>query len=333
MATFETGCSFDHLTTTELLEEFIERTDATVSAVGRNSTNGLRVPNQSNDFVIKAVSTAATKCIGFAYRCATLPSALAIAIFKDTSTVHVDLRVTSGGKLRVTRAGTQLGSDGTATLMTGQFYYIEFKATIHDSTGTIDVKVNGVSDISLTGQDTRNGGNASINQVVLGNDQGGASVTINSDYDDFYVADDFLGELRGFYSAPNGNGNSSQLVGSDGNSTDNYLLTDDASPDDDTTYVESSTTDQKDTYAMTNLPSTASTVHAVMVVANARKDDAGSRSIALVARSGSNETDSPDKTLNTTYGYFEHAFTTKPGGGAWSSSDVDAMEIGVKVRP
>jgi hypothetical protein len=63
----------------------------------------------------------------------------------------------------------------------------------------------------------------------------------------------------------------------------------------------------------------------------AAKTNAGVRSIASVARLSGTEVDSSDKALSVSYAYLPDIRETKPGGGAWSISDVNSAEFGVKV--
>jgi hypothetical protein len=145
------------------------------------------------------------------------------------------------------------------------------------------------------------------------------------------VNTDFLGDVRVQALLPTGNGNSSQLVGSDGNSTDNYLLVDEVPPNEDTDYVESATVNDKDTYVFGNLTPTTGTVFGVQIVAEARKTDAGVRSFKSVARLSATEADGPDTTLSTTYAFYMDKRDTKPGGGSWTITNVNDAEFGVKV--
>jgi hypothetical protein len=160
-------------------------------------------------------------------------------------------------------------------------------------------------------------------------------------FDDLYVANeqgsvnnDFIGECRVRCLLPNGNGNSSQLVGSDGNSVNNYQLVDEATPDT-TDYVFSSTVGDKDTYTFTDLPDTSGTVAGVQVSALGLKTDVGARTLAVVTRHASSEHDSIDLGLPTvTPAYVYEVQDTNPvAGGAWLRTDVNAAEFGVKVRP
>lgn len=218
------------------------------------------------------------------------------------------------------------------------WYFIEMKATCDDTTGSVEVRIDGATVINLTGVDTKNGGAGVFNRLVLGNAEF-SSDDNNAVIDDLYLLDnsggsptnDFLGDCRVEVILPNGNGNSSQFVGSDSDSTDNYLLVDDASPDDDTTYVESATVGNKDTYAYNDLVVTTGTVYGVQILPYARKSDAGTRKFCTVTRLSGTEVDSADQTLSTTYNYFPVVQEAKPGGGVWTIADVNNAEFGEKV--
>lgn len=329
--------SFDHYATADAPVKGWALSGTSISAsTGRNSTASLRSANDNFAADWTLPSAIASVVIGFSwYR---YSNSNAVIILRDavSGVDHLQFKKNAGGFIEVRRGvnGTVLAT-GTHQLLNTVAYYIEIKATIHDSTGAVDVHVNEVSDISISGQDTRNGGLASVDQLRFGfaadNSVGGV------DYDDMYVCDttgsvnnDFLGDVRVEALFPNGNGNTSNLVGSDGNSTDNYLLVDETAPNT-TDYVESSTVSDKDTYAYTNLTPTSGTVKGVQILSYARKTDAGTRSIATIARHSGTEVDSSNFTLSTSYAYFRDIRETKPGGGAWSISDVNGAEFGVKV--
>lgn len=264
-------------------------------------------------------------------------------------TIQCGLRIDASGYVYVYRAGsttdgTQLGT--TAQIPNFQYnkwYYVEFYLKIDNSAGVAKVAVNGTTICNFTSQDTQNTANAYANTVQVGGaaDDGGGLTYM----DDIYMCDgqtgagsnpcnDFLGDIRVDAVFPNGNGNSSQFVGSDGNSTDNYLLVDESSttwPNDDTDYVESGTVGNKDTYAFGNLASASGTVFGVQVLPYVKKTDAGARKICSVARLSGTEVDSADKDILTSYQYHPDIRETKPGGGDWTISDFNSTEFGVKV--
>lgn len=253
---------------------------------------------------------------------------------REGATPHMDLRITATGQLTVTRNGTVLATT-TFIPALGVWNYYELKVTIHDTAGTFELRINGnsVAEVSGTSQDTKNGGTGNLDTILL-NDPGGSGTA----FDDLYICDDagsanndFLGDVKVETLYPNGNGNSSQLVGSDGNSTDNYLLVDETTPNSDTDYVESATVGNKDTYAVTDLAAVGGTVYGVQLSPYARKNDAGARTICTVARLSGTEVDSANAALSTSYQHFVDMRETKPGGGAWTISDVNSAEFGVKV--
>jgi hypothetical protein len=332
--------SFDHYATADILTKYDDLINANsntqVIESGGRFSNRLKNTNSSN-YVTKIIPVARqTIIVGRAFNITgTIATDRTLIALYDGSTLHTDVRFTTNNKIIVTRNGTQLGSDFLTTANT--WHYVELKVKIDDSTGTYEARLDGVSVISGTGADTRNGGNATADRVRFGPSVTG-NATIDERMDDVYICDDqgstnnsFLGDVRIECLFPNNNGNSSQLVGSDSNSTDNYLLVDESTPNSDTDYVESSTVGDKDTYAMGNLTSTTGTVYGIQILPYAKKTDAGTRSIKSVTRLSATEEDSADKPLSTGYTYLPDIRETKPGGGAWTITDVNNAEIGVKV--
>lgn len=331
--------SFDHYTTTEITDKWTTITNQPTIDTGTYRNGGRSLAASGNNrFVHKTVASSAGPYIwGAAYWfSATAAADQAFLAFREGTTTHIDLRITTTSLLRVTRAGTTLGT-GTTALANATWYYVEIKLTINDTTGAITVRLNGTNEIVLTNQDTRNGGTGIIDNYlmgIVGNDNGAAPRI-----DDHVFLDttgsapnnDFLGDVVVECLFPNGNGNSSQFDGSDGNQIDNYLLVDDVTPDDDTTYVQSPDIGDKDTYAYTNLVTTSGTVFGVQPVPRFRKTDAGSVTANSVARLSGTETDSAAKMVLDNYVYSPDVRETKPGGGVWTITDVNNAEFGLKV--
>lgn len=331
---------WDYMATAQLPGRWTSFAGATVGAAasGRNGGKALFFSGNA-DVITKVIDAQAEWYVGFAYQTSNVTTLTAGGIlrFLDGGTLHFDLRLDALGRLLVTRNGTTL-STGTTGLVTNTWYYIEVYVKIGDAgVGLYQVKLNGVDEIHSAGSpvsgDTRNAGNATADTIRFN-----GATSHNNYIDDVYIGDGtssftFLGDCRAEALYPNGNGNSSVLVGSDGNSTDNYLLVDESGAPTTADYVESSTPGDKDTYAYTALTPTSGTVHAVTVLPYAAKTDAGTRSIVTVARVSTTEVDSAVLTLSNTNAYLnEVPRTTKPGGGAWSVSDVNGAEFGVKIN-
>jgi hypothetical protein len=287
--------------------------------------------------LLKSITAASVAIAGAAFKVASGQTAY-LSFWGDSgATRHVTVAVKGDGSIEVRRgttSGTLLTSLGAGTVTSDAWCYVEARVTIADSGGTVKVRINGsgTNAIDFTG-DTKNGGTGTnIDQVSLGS---GASTAF---VDDWYVADttgsvnnDFLGDVRVLTLAPSGNGNSSQLTGSDGNSTDNYALVDEQ-PYSASDYVGSATTGHKDTYALTDLPGTVTTVHAVQEVAVVAKSDAGAASIKQVLRSGGTDYATSATSLGTSYATIANLRETDPATAtAWTTSGVNSAEAGVEV--
>lgn len=340
--TFLFADSFDHYDTNDVTTKWTNvetgiSGQSIAVGLGRHGSNAWNCTTAGRGLV-KAITNSSAIVAAVALNVTGAPSsANSLFEFREGSTVHVALRVLTDLSLQVTRStSTVLATSAAGVVPTSGYCFIEFKANIHDSTGTYEVRVNGTPVITGTGADTRNGGTGIISNVALL----GVRTSNNCYFEDVYILNtsgsapwnDFLGDIRIDAGRPNGNGNSSQLTGSDGNSTDNYLLVDETNPNGDTDYVQSSTSGQKDTYAFPNMAHTPANIYGVQVCVYAKKDDAGARSVCSVTRSGGADTDGATQALSTSYRYYLEVLETDPAtAAAWTQSGYNAAEFGLKV--
>lgn len=320
--------------TADITKVWSTNSGMTVSATAaRLGTNGLL--GNSGAVVSKVLDNQATWVVGFAVRAINFPggSAVRLCQLTDVTTEQCGLYLDSIGRLSVRVAGTDLAVATTA-LSTDVWYYIEFKATINGTTGSYEVRVNGQGvGLSGSGVDTQVTANAYANVVVL------FCPTTSYHFTDIVIMDssgsvnnNFLGDVRVEPTFPNGNGNSSQWDGSDGNSTDNYLLVDEATPNGDTDYITTATVNDVDTYGYGNVTPTTGSVYAVIPAPYARKDDAGTRSIATVVRHSGTDYIGTTQPLSTSYQYLPQIYETNPGtSAAWTIAEVNAAEFGAKL--
>lgn len=333
--------TFDHYASAQLGDKWNGGASGFgVGASGRFSTSGVSANPGSvsgASLVWIAPSAFQTWIVGIAIKITGLSGTLIPIDLRDVSnTTQVNVvynQLTQ--RLEVKRGGSSTILTSVARLPVNIYHYIELKAKIDNTVGTIDLWVNGFLDGTFSG-DTQQTANANADRfVTLGANSGSSGLAWS--LDDIYITDDaaglssIIGDPRVECLFPNGNGNSSQMVGSDGNSTDNYLLVDEATPNDDTDYVQSSTVGDKDTYTFGDMTTTAGTVYGVQVNTRARKTDAGARKLASVARLSGTEVDSADFVLTTSYQAYSDVRETKPGGGAWTISDVNSAEFGSKI--
>lgn len=332
--------SFDHYTTPSLkwsnINVSAQDAGFNIGAFGRFSTSGGRKNNGAWQSIGKTLDVRSTWIAGVAFYIASISGKQSIIGFFDGTSNQVDVCINGSGVLEFRRNKSVLNT-GSHALSAATFYYIELKATIDNTTGSYEVRINGATEFTGSSTDTQQTGNASANMISIGD--WGSESGPESHFDDFYICDtsgatnnNFLGDVRVECLFPNGNGNYSQFTGSDGNSTDNYLLVDETSPNGDTDYVADATVSDKDTYTFTDPTPTSGSVYGVQITHYSRKTSAGTRSSRSLARlSGTDADNGSDQALATSYTYFSDIRETKPGGGSWSLSDVANAEFGVEV--
>lgn len=237
--------------------------------------------------------------------------------------------------------GTELVATEPNLWVPNSWHYMEFAAKIHDSTGWVELRQDGITRLRFDGDTADGGTDQKIDQVTFNLTSGGP----NYGLDDVYILNEqgsvnnsWLGDTRVYPLYPNGNGGSSTpLSGSDGNSTDNYLLVDEVGAPDTSDYVFSSTDGDQDTYTFEDLPVSVGTVRGVEVRMHAAKDDTGTKQIRSVTRRSSTDSFGADKTLAAVPLWQTHTELQEQdphaGPGAWTITNVNGTEWGVEVRP
>jgi hypothetical protein len=258
--------------------------------------------------------------------------------FFEGATEHVRIAYDLTTHLLVaSRAGTTLGTS-TNPLVVGQWHHIEVWTEIHDSAGVVQVWLDGVLEINVSGVDTRNGGTSGVCSIVSFRCNGFTNSTPGRHkYDDIVIYDDLggindtapLGDMRIAWLQPSGAGSESDWAANTGSEA--AAVDEAAGPDDDTTYIHSTVVGDRESLALADTPSSG-TVVAVNTYVYARKADSGARQIKTVLDTGANEAASPDWALTSTYAYKNHIDDEKPAGGAWGSTTViNGAELAVEL--
>lgn len=137
---------------------------------------------------------------------------------KLAGNVQTDLRIDAGGLFFFTRNGTNLGAGNptksTYAVVAATWMYIEVKILMAiTAIGTAEVKVNGVSILSLSSVQTANT-TAGTDQVTFQHGTQGAPGSFSKDYividGDGGVVQDYVGDVTVAEVFPNGNGASTQ---------------------------------------------------------------------------------------------------------------------------
>lgn len=264
-------------------------------------------------------------------------------------TPHVTVIFTPVGGTLTAYRGTNAGAVlGTTTLSggaiaTNTWGYWEIRVVLSDTVGEVHVRYNGTEVLTVTGADTKNAGVKTVIDSIAypaGFFTSGGT-TYGACSDDMYVVtgtgtpNSFLGDSKVLTIYPNGNGDFSQLLGSDSNSVDNYALVNEAGAPVTTSYVESDTAGQRDFYTMADISILPSTVIlGVQVTGWVNNPDAGSgRSAKLGVRQGSSEALSANQALTAaTFLAVRGMFTTDPAtGAAWTMAGVNSAQAGIEV--
>jgi hypothetical protein len=275
----------------------------------------------------KYCTAAATVCVGFHISGRSTDTFSLATTFRGlvrfiVGAVVVTLTNTTDG-ISVHRDSTLLGTIGSGVVVDTALHHIEVKLLSHASAGTAEVKLDGVSVGALTGLNTTG---TSITLISIG------SGSTASKLDNFFIADDFVGEMRSILSSPTSD-SSVQFTPSAGS---NYQNVDDTAQDGDTTYNESSTVGHKDLFGFADIATSGIDVKCVSLVTVARKDDAGERTLTCIANQDATDYDQTTHTLATAYpatlGAVQSTIlSTAPDTSAWTSAIFNAMLWGYKV--
>jgi hypothetical protein len=340
--------SFDHYSTAAVMaakwSTIIPNVYPLIEAgEGRCGSNALHMGPSAIASVTKGPGwTTATVIVGFALRVVTQtsPSIIKFCYLANNTDDQLGLARGSDGSLVVLRmdnaTGVVLGTSAVDVVRTGEYYYIEFKATIDPAAGAYEVRVNGVNVLSAAGVDTESTpAGAGVTQFRFASHLG-----IDNYFEDVYALDsaggapqnDFFGDSKVEYLQPDGVGANQawDLVGA---ATHWQAVDDGDAPDGDTSYIHTATVGLTDTeaYAPTGLPT--GTIFGVQVMLYARKTDSGLRSIAPIVRhAGADFAGTNVNPSFASYNYLMQLYETNPGtAAAWTIADVNAAEFGVRL--
>jgi len=261
-----------------------------------------------------------------------LSTSYPLAYLSDGANAHIRICVDADYNIKVYRDTTLLGTSSGKQIKNNAWQILEGKIHIDDAAGTVQLKLDGVEIINLTGQDTQNGTNAYVRRFAVKcvhNEQ-------TTYFDLVYFGDttgdapqnDVLGDCKVERLIPNGAGDQTDFTPSAGS---NYENVDDTCPDDDGTYNSSDNIGDQDSYALPALPG-SETIFGSTSRVTVAKSDAGVKGCKILTRSGGTFYKSDEILPSTTYEIFGKLYQNNPDdSAAWEKADVDAMELGVEV--
>lgn len=258
------------------------------------------------------------------------------------SSVQVRLSITHGNKLAVysgVGTTTRLGSS-SKVLHPNTWYYVELKAYIHASAGTIDVQVNGVSCLSLNTLNTKPYAGTGADTIRFWVDANGdtpGSGNVAGMYDDIYVADGtagintFLGPVKVEVIRPTIDVNT-DWTPSDVNA-DHYTLIDDTGAPVNTDYITGSTVNDTDLFDYGALSILSDDIKGVQINTTGYIDSVGVRNLKQTCTSNATQSDDAGTVLaGTTMFTITRLMPLNPDtSNAWDVAGVNAARFGVKV--
>lgn len=220
------------------------------------------------------------------------------------------------------------GASAIGALLDNRWYSVGFHVVIGTS-GIFQCKVDGVWAIN----NNTNTGTTNIGMIELRNtDQ-------THTFDNVWVFNTLgshsnnwpMGTITSQPLYPLGDGTYQQWTPNLG--LTHYSLVDDLQADDDTTHVYSKNPDEMDTYSIQSLSGTFTQIHAVRADVVVRKDLTVGKTARSLLKSGSSLNESGDITVSTSYTSGGAIFGDDPNTtNQWTSSNVNAIEIGVKTQ-
>jgi hypothetical protein len=250
------------------------------------------------------------------------------------------LQVRRGGSGEMGHSGGTVLANGNIPLTMDNWWVVEVYVKISASAGQVIAKVNGVVDISFSGN-TSAGGTEGINVIKFGLSRAGPNVGCNLLMDDIAVNDtsgtyqnSWVGQGGVYLLRPNGDGAVTQWTRSGG--TTNYENVDEV-PKNTTDWVQGQTSGTKDLYTLADLPVDVKIVDMVETVWQAALSQAGWNSIKGVIRPGTTDyVDVDEREVTSVHPnyvlYKGDIYYVNPGTGlAWQPSEVNGMQAGILI--
>lgn len=303
---------------------------------GRFGGTGLQGGGVQLLFTQDFASPGATYIMGAAVRFGKWPTTvtgLPLFVLYDGSTRQVGVWLQKGGEITVKRGTTTL-STATKRVEKWRWYYLEFKATINNTTGSYSVRLDHVEIISATGQDTQATAAAQATKAAFAFACPGG-IAEQQYLDDMYVCDtagsvnnDFLGDQFVVGLFPDGDGDASDFTPDSGGT--NSTQVDEARPDDDTTYVESATSTDQDLYTYDDMPSIPDSLNGVQINTVLKQDAA--ETLKTLIKTGTTVSADSAQAVDSNYEELVRIAEQDPDtAAAWTPSGVNGAQFGVEV--
>jgi|GEM_PF-1376023 len=228
---------------------------------------------------------------------------------------------------------------GTIVLRAATWYVLEGHAVIDDATGVFTLKVNGVTDLAVSGADTKATSATGVRAFKIFGPVGATSaelyvddIAVNDTSGSFQTSYPGLGGV--FFLRANGDGAVTEFSPSAG--ADHYACVDDV-PANTTDWVQGENPGEMELFEIEATPDYVTAINLVQPVFQAAVAESGSNELWDVVRQGSTVYSgaTPQTVVNLAPGYLllkgETYYEQPAGGGAWDAAALDALQVGVEI--
>ncbi len=239
-----------------------------------------------------------------------------------------------------------IGPFGTLTVedvfSPGQWHFVEMKFTIHETTGFIEVNVDGTEVFNQSSLDTQDffGNTVSIRFGSI-NLSTPAVTGAGEDFvgmDDIYILIgevpsqvDFLGSRTRIKSLPP-TGDNVKDWDTTSSGTDHWLLVDENGADA-SDYVETTTDTDRDEFNLTNMLESEGTFFSIKIEAEATDEGDTDNTLDVEVESGGDRSETSYTVSDSSATVYEHYAVSDPQGGSdWTKARIDAMRAGIEFN-
>jgi hypothetical protein len=302
-----------------------------------------------------------TAGLGFSVFMEALPNVNDEAVlmeFRDSQNhPNISLICQSTGDVAVWRGdnvrGVELGATTNAPLVANAFQHIEIQATFDATAGAVEVRIDGVSALTISATNTvssasellsfSTNSNSETSQITLcgRNDWAGAEL-LSSNYivyfDDVYAYDtegtfnnSWLGDRRVYTLFPNQDTVVADWTPLSGNGFENI----DDPADGDSSYISAGLVGSPDEtvseFELTDLPESTGFVSAVVINNKSRKTEAGTADVQTGIVSTLLEAEGDVHPMTPAYTHYEDVYEYDPDtGAAFTPAAIDALKVRIK---
>lgn len=305
------------------------------------TTGNVTLYSGTSTSILRKVLPASLSTIGFGFRIwmPSLPTSSPVGVprliqYRNTSnqdlltiTVETDGRISAyrGGTL-----GTLLGTSTSPALVANAWQSVEIKSFLDAASGTVEIRVEGIEVLNLTGQNTL-GGTGPCTQIVQG--KSGSNPAVNPFYaKDWVVWDtagsinnDFFGSVSVYSLLTDGD---VSLNWTPSTGTTGWDLLNESPPDDADYISADDAPPAAAVMSLTNLPADVTSVRGLIAIARSMKTDGGDGNLQVSMVSNGTPGNGSDRPITTAFTYWFDVFETDPDtSAAWTPVAVDAANI------